>query len=105
MKDRMSYIEKRSYPRLQLKTDLTYTLTGSNSLFSGMCNNLSHSGIHFSTQNVLSEGSSLEVTIDSKNEKIRPLKASVEVIRINADAGGTYGIAGKIMEYKNDNVV
>ena len=105
MKNRMSYIEKRSYPRMVLLTNLTYTITGSSSLFSGMCNNLSHSGIHFSTQNVLSKGSSLEVTIDSQNEKIRPLKASVEVIRINANVGGTYGVAGKIVEYRNDNSV
>jgi hypothetical protein len=83
-----------------LKTDLMYTLTGSSDLFSGMCNNLSHSGIHFSTQNVLSEGSSLEVTIDPKNNKIRPLKAVVEVIRVSADTGSTFDIAGKIVEYK-----
>jgi hypothetical protein len=83
-----------------LKTELTYTLTGNSNLFSGMCNNLSHSGIHFSTQNVLSEGSSLDVTIDPKNNKFRPLKAVVEVIRINVDIGSTYGIAGKIVEYK-----
>jgi hypothetical protein len=70
-----------------------------------MCNNLSHSGIHFSTQNVLSEGSALEITIDPKNDMIKPLKASVEVIRINVDSGGTYGIAGKIIEYKSSTAV
>jgi len=96
----MSYIEKRSYPRMVLKTDLTYTLTGSGNLFSGMCNNLSHSGIHFSTGNALPAGSSLEVTIDSRNDKIRPLKAVVEVIRVDAGTGGTFGIAGKIVAYK-----
>lgn len=83
-----------------LKTNLTYTLAGSSNLFAGMCNNLSHSGIHFSTQNVLSEGSSLEVTIDPTNNKLRPLKAVVEVIRVDADTGSTFGIAGKIVEYK-----
>jgi hypothetical protein len=83
-----------------LKTDLTYTLPGSRNLFSGMCNNLSHSGIHFSTENPLSAGNSLEITIDPKSDKFRPLKAVVEVIRVDADTGSTFGVAGKIVNYK-----
>ncbi|KPJ99057.1 MAG: hypothetical protein AMK71_10355 [Nitrospira bacterium SG8_35_4] len=96
----MNYIEKRAYPRVVINSDLTYTLDGSSNLFSGMCNNLSHSGIHFSTQNELSAGSSLEITIDPRSDKIRPLKAVVEVIRVDVEAGRTFGIAGKIVNYK-----
>jgi len=96
----MSYIEKRSYPRMALKTDLTYTLAGNSNVFAGHCNNLSHTGIHFSTQNAVEKGTSLELTIDSKNNRISPLRAVVEVIRIDADTGSTFGLAGKIVEYK-----
>jgi hypothetical protein len=100
LKSRSSYSEKRAYPRLIINTDLTYTLTGSSDLFSGMCNNMSHSGIHFSTQNTIPLGTSLEVRIDSRNDKLRPMKAVVEVIRVDAAPDSTFGIAGKIIEYK-----
>jgi hypothetical protein len=100
LKNRSNYIEKRTYPRLIINTLLTYTLIGSSDLFSGMCNNMSHSGIHFSAQNTIPVGTSLEVSIDLQNDKLRPLKAVVEVVRVDATAVSTFGIAGKIVEYK-----
>ena len=83
-----------------VRTDLTYTLTAKPQVYAGFCNNLSHSGIHFSTQNTLDEGTSLEIIIAPQGNKITPLKATVEVIRIDPSADNTIGVAGKILAYK-----
>jgi len=83
-----------------LNTDLSYTLTGTSQVYSGFCNNLSHTGIHFSAQNPVPEGTSLEITIEPQDNKIRPLRATVEVIRIDHSSDNTVGIAGRIVAYK-----
>jgi hypothetical protein len=85
---------------MTINTDLTYILTGKPQLYSGFCNNLSHTGIHFSTQNAIAEGTSLEIMIDPLSKKLSPLKATVEVIRTAPTADNSFGIAGKIVEYK-----
>lgn len=100
LKDRRSFTEKRAYPRMIMNTDLTYTLPGNSQLYAGFCNNLSHSGIHFSTQNALSAGTSLDVTIKPQSDKLSPLKARVEVIRVDPGADSAFGIAGRVVEYK-----
>lgn len=97
---RRSYTEKRAFPRLSINTDLTFILPGTSQVYSGFCNNLSHSGIHFSTRDAIPEGTSLDITIDPKNDKISPLRATIEVIRIDPSSDDTVGIAGKIVEYK-----
>ena len=92
--------EKRAFPRLDIKAVMAYTISGRSGAYSGFCNNLSHSGIHFSTPNSLSEGNSLEITLDPMGTTINALRAKVEVLRVDFVGDNSYGVAGKIVEYK-----
>jgi hypothetical protein len=92
--------EKRAFPRMDIKAVMAYTISTKSGAYSGFCNNLSHSGIHFSTQNALSEGNSLEVTLDPMGTNINALRAIVEVLRVDFVGDNSYGVAGKIVEYK-----
>ena len=85
---------------MAIKADMSYTISGKSSAYSGFCNNLSHSGIHFSTQNALLAGNSLEITLDPMGTNINVLRAIVEVLRVDFAGDNSYGVAGKIVEYK-----
>lgn len=91
--------EKRKYPRLTINADLTYTRFHDNNMHSGFCKNLSYTGILFITEQNLSPGDSVVVTLDTKSSNFTPLKARVEVVRIEP-ADNKYTVAGKITEYK-----
>lgn len=79
-----------------------YTLPGDKTSYKGHCRNLSHSGIQFSTSNILSEGKSIEVVIDTKSDKFKPMKATVEILRVEPENAGDhqYKVAGRILEFK-----
>ena len=85
---------------MDIKADMAYTISGKSSAHSGFCNNLSHTGIHFSTRNALSEGNSLEITLDPMGTNINVLRAIVEVLRVEFAGDNSYSVAGKIVEYK-----
>ena len=93
------YDEKRLFCRLEINAELTFMLPGNDSYYKGMCKNLSHSGIMFTTAQSLSEGQSLEVTIDTKSNKFQPMKALVEIIRVEPYGNEQYRSAGIIKEY------
>lgn len=85
---------------MPIDAELTYSIKGESTTFKGYCKNLSHSGIQFETGQLLEEGSTLEITIDTKSEKFKPLNATVEVLRIAPLENSVYRVSGKILEYK-----
>jgi c-di-GMP-binding flagellar brake protein YcgR len=97
---RWKYDDKRRFGRLQVDAELTYTVPDDNTTYRGRCKNLSHSGIQFITENALSEGKSVEVTIDTRSSKFKPMKARVEIIRVEPSEDNNYKAAGIIVEYK-----
>jgi c-di-GMP-binding flagellar brake protein YcgR len=94
-----SYVEKRDFPRMSIKADITYSVNGDGTRYSGQSNNLSHSGIQFVTESALSPGKSIEFRLASSDGKVEPLEAKVQVLRVEA-ADDMYVVAGKITEYK-----
>ena len=97
---RWKHDDKRRFGRLEVDAELTYIVTDDNTTYSGRCKNLSHSGIQFITENALSEGKSVEVTIDTGSSKFKPMKARVEIIRVEPSEDNCYRAAGIIVEYK-----
>jgi hypothetical protein len=91
--------ERRKYPRLTINADLTYNKFHDTDMHSGFCKNLSYTGILFITEQNLSPGDSVFVTLDTKSSNFTPLKARVEVVRTQP-ADSKYTVAGKITEYK-----
>ncbi len=94
------YDEKRLFCRMEIDAEITYTLHNDDSSYKGHCKNLSHSGIMFTTEQALPEGQSLELTIDTKSNQFQPMKALVEIIRVEPSGNDQYRNAGIIKEYK-----
>jgi hypothetical protein len=85
---------------LEVDADVAFTIVGENKTYIGQCRNLSHSGIQFETEKAPPEGHSLEITIDTKSTKFKPMKAIIEIIRVEESTDNQYKVAGKILEYK-----
>jgi len=85
---------------MPINAELTYSTKGESTSFTGQCKNLSHSGIQFETAKLLTEGTSLEITIDTKSDKFKPMHATVEVLRIDRLDNSGYRVSGKILTYK-----
>ena len=92
--------EKRLFSRMEINAEITFSITGETNSYTGQCRNLSHSGIMFITGEAIPEGQSLEVTIDTGNEKFQPMNALVEIIRVEPDENNQYRTAGVIKEHK-----
>ncbi len=92
--------EKREYFRMRIDSEFTYHIPDKNRTLSGVCKNLSHTGIQFETTYALTEGQSIEATLDSKDSRFKPLNARVNVIRIEKTDNNLYRVAGEIIEYK-----
>jgi hypothetical protein len=94
------YAEKRLFCRMSVTAELTYRIGSDDRIHRGQCRNLSHSGIQFQTDTCLQEGTTLEITIDTKSEKFKPMNALVEILRVVPVENNEYTVAGKILEYK-----
>ncbi len=91
--------EKRDFYRMAVNADLTYNIQGETQSYTGKCKDLSHTGLFLETENAITKGQVLEVTIDSNNSQFEPMKATVEVIRVEL-ASDKYSIGCKIIEFK-----
>ncbi|RJQ49369.1 MAG: PilZ domain-containing protein [Nitrospiraceae bacterium] len=92
------FMEKRKYPRFTINANLLFA-GRDNSKYTGFCTNLSHSGIFFITEQFLSKGDSVVITLATNNKRFAPLKARVEIVR-TTQSEGKYAVAGKIVEYQ-----
>jgi hypothetical protein len=88
---------------MSVSAELTYTLRGENKTHKGQCKNLSHSGIQFETEKDLEEGTSLEIIIDTKSDKFKPMNAIVEIIRVESLENRGYKVSGKIVDYNEQS--
>ncbi len=94
-----SYEEKRDYPRISIRADITYRIDGDDAMYMGTSNNLSHSGIQFITEREMIPGTTIEFRLASFDGKVDPLEAKARVLRVEP-AENTYIVAGTITEYK-----
>ena len=90
--------EKRGFPRMTMNTPITFSFNGEDIGRNGFCKDLSHTGICFTTKNIHSEKTHLELTIDTNYSGFKPFKAKVEILRSEL-AGTEYSVAGKILTY------
>ncbi len=100
MLSKRKYDEKRLFCRMEINAEITFTVPGEDTSYTGHCMNLSHSGIMFIAGQALPEGESLEVTIDTKSDKFQPMEALIEIIRVEPSGENRYTTAGIIKEYK-----
>jgi hypothetical protein len=91
--------EKRGYARMSINAAMKFSIEGKKNNVDGLCEDLSHTGIRFTTSQALKKGESVYVELDTKNVKFKPLKAAVEILRVEA-ADDRYRVAGIIRDYK-----
>ena len=94
--------EKRNFIRMDINTEVTFKVHGTNEEFKGKCKNLSHTGLQFSTLKTLKEGSELDVTIHAAAGVVpqRPLKAVLSVKRVIKNTDNEYLVSGDLRDVK-----
>lgn len=98
----IDYDEKRDFIRMAADHDLEYRETGSSNAQKGICKNLSATGILFTTDAEIPEGTRLDVNITPRYSVVKPFGAEVEVIRADPiGSTGEYYVAGKIISMGN----
>lgn len=98
----IDYDEKRDFIRMGADHDLEYQLGGSSERKSGVCKNLSATGILFTTDASIPTGTRLTVNISPRYSVVAPFNAEIEVLRAVPDGtGGQFNIAGKITRMDN----
>lgn len=97
----IEYDEKRDFIRMNAEHALQFRTLGTNETQQGICCNLSATGILFTTEDSIPDGTELEVNITPQYSVVSPFDAVVEVIRSTSDnALNNYTVAGKITSIK-----
>jgi len=93
----IDYEEKRDFIRMNTEHVLQYRKTSSNEVQQGICCNLSATGIMFTTEQEISPGTELAVTITPQNSVVSPFDATITVVRTQTNGmSSQYTIAGRI---------
>ncbi len=82
--------------------EISYKFPGAEKSYSGVCLNLSGSGILFRAEQFIESGRALEITIDRKTALTASMIAYVEVIRSNESAEGLFEVATEIKGIKEN---
>ncbi|HHI92939.1 MAG TPA: PilZ domain-containing protein [Gammaproteobacteria bacterium] len=93
----MDYEEKRDFIRMNTEHDLQFREVGSEKVQQGVCRNLSATGIMFTTEQKIPQGTELSVTITPQYSVVSPFDAVIKVVRTQTNGvPSQYAIAGKI---------
>ncbi|MBN4079021.1 PilZ domain-containing protein [Beggiatoa alba] len=93
----ISYEEKRDFIRMNAEHALQFRELGSSEMQHGTCCNLSATGIMFTTDNLIPDGTELEINITPQYAVVSPFNAVVKVIRTTEnDSSHHYLVAGEI---------
>jgi hypothetical protein len=97
----ISYDEKRDFIRMNTEHALQFRALGASEMQQGTCCNLSATGIMFTTENAIPDGTELEINITPEYSVVSPFDAVVKVIRsISSDSPDQFTIAGEITSFK-----
>jgi c-di-GMP-binding flagellar brake protein YcgR len=94
----INYDEKRSFYRMSVDCHIDFNVSGSTETFKGEGKNLSANGVKFITDQPLSEGQELDVTIHPIIQTVTPLTAKAKVVRVLHDEDNDQYIVGLSME-------
>jgi hypothetical protein len=93
-----NFPEKRGFMRTPVDAEMGFRIIGKNDFCRGRCIDLSKIGILLETETVLADDDELSIIVNLGDEKFRPLKARIRVVRVEKTEGGMFLAAGKIME-------
>lgn len=92
----LNQAESKQFNRLDMPCVISYKFPDSDQSYDGECLNLSGNGIVFMGKHILETGMAQELTIATKNELTKPLRAYVEVIRCEEVWPEHYEVATEI---------
>lgn len=97
----IQYDEKRDFIRMNAEHALQFRTLGADEMQQGVCCNLSATGIMFTTEDSIPDGTELEINITPQYSVVSPFDAVVKVVRSQSDSGlDRYSVAGKITSIK-----
>ncbi|MCX4186792.1 PilZ domain-containing protein [Methylophaga sp. OBS4] len=80
------YEEKRSFVRMQIETQVTYSIKGENGItHHGISHDLSATGLLMSSDYAPAEGNELQVIMNTESERFPPFVAIGTVLRVEQD--------------------
>lgn len=88
--------DKRKFIRMDANCEMTFIRPGDSTKGTGHSINLSAAGILFSTQDKLTEGISLDISVSPVNKLTPPLNALIEIVRVVTVENGHYQVAATI---------
>ena len=88
--------EKRRFFRMIIDVEMNCRTRGSDHTFTARCKNMSHIGIQIETDEALSEGTVIDMNIDTKNPKFAPMSATLTVLRVEASSDSKFLVACKM---------
>jgi len=84
------YDEKRNFVRMNIETQITYKVKGSDDqTHHGISNNLSATGLSMETDFKLSQDDEIELVMNPSGDRLPPFIAEGKVLRINSDENDT----------------
>jgi hypothetical protein len=92
------YAEKRDFQRMTLESTLEYQIHNEDKLHKGEIKNLSATGVLFVTEQPISLGLKLRITLTPDNKITPPMSADVKVARCDKHSDGAYYLAGEILK-------
>ncbi len=81
----VNHEEKRQYVRMNVETELTYTIKGSDITHHGQSADLSATGLHMLTRIAPAQGDLISVVMIPSNERLPPFEAEGVVVRVAVD--------------------
>ena len=79
------YEEQRNFPKMKIKTNVTYKVKHSNGHHHGTTGDLSASGLYMQTDFQLKEGDEIELVLTPNNDQLPPYVAEGKVVRMTKD--------------------
>jgi hypothetical protein len=95
----IKYAEKRDFLRMPIDCEMHFLQRGDGTRFGGHVINLSSKGILFTTQMIVVESATLEITLTPGNAETPPMEATAVVTRVS-DNETIFEIACQIEEIR-----
>lgn len=93
------YSEKRDF--IRMKVDTKITLRNGSKNITGICRDLSGTGMLIEVEEAVTEGSELQTSLPSNNEAFPSLEAVVKIVRCKEEENGKYLLGTEILKVDN----
>lgn len=92
--------EKRNFTRMRINTLVTFTAEGKNEVHEARCKNISGAGMLLETDQQLTLGDKVHLTVPSEQSASNSLNVLAEVVRIKPLTNGKFELGVVVKEFK-----